>query len=106
MRKPAFYVLFYTELWELFGRFGVTAILVLYLTTVFHFPDARAFAIYSTFIALIYITPILGGILADKIVNKRYSVILGGSIMTLGNMLLIMPKFTQVCLWPEFNCNR
>lgn len=84
------YVLFYTEMWELFGRFGITALLVLYLTHTFHFSDDRSFAIYSGFIALLYVMPIIGGYLSDRILGLRHSVILGASLMALGNAMLII----------------
>jgi len=100
------YVLFYTEMWELFGRFAITAMLVLYLTKTFHFTDSKAFAIYSGFIALIYVTPIIGGIICDRFLNKKFAVIFGGIIMALGNLLLIIPRQPMVFLWPEYYCSR
>ena len=66
-------------MWELFGRFGITAILVLYLTKTLHFTDAKAFAVYSAFIALIFVMPMVGGVLCDRILGHRHSIILGGA---------------------------
>lgn len=92
------YVLFYTEMWELFGRVGITAILALYVTTALHLTDVQAFNIYSGFIALAFVTPILGGILCDHILGNRHAIILGGAIMTCGNLLLIIPNTQMLYL--------
>ncbi|OGT31938.1 MAG: hypothetical protein A3E87_00060 [Gammaproteobacteria bacterium RIFCSPHIGHO2_12_FULL_35_23] len=85
------YVLFYTEMWELFGRFGITALLVLYLTNVFHVDDAKAFSIYSAFIALTFATPILGGYFSDKYLGTKRAILLGAFIMILGDALMVIP---------------
>ena len=85
------YVLFYTEAQELFGRFGITALLVLYLTKTFHIKDARAFTIYSAFIALNYITPLLGGFVSDRFLGFKKAVTLGGIIMAFGSALMVIP---------------
>jgi proton-dependent oligopeptide transporter, POT family len=90
------YVLFYTEMWELFGRFGITALLVLYFTGVFHISDARAFEIYSAFIALVYATPIFGGVLADRYLGSRNAIILGGLLMIVGDALMVIPRESAV----------
>lgn len=92
------YVLLYTEIWELFGRFGITALLVLYLTKMLHIHDARAFTIYSAFIALIYVTPILGGFLSDRFLGFNHAIILGGTIMAIGDSLMVIPKPIMVYL--------
>lgn len=104
--NSGFFVLFYTEVCELFGRFGITALLVLYLTNSLHFSDSQAFAIFSTFIALLFITPVIGGILCDRVLGNRHAVILGASIMGIGNLLLALNQANKVCLWPDYNCYR
>jgi len=88
---PGLYVLFYTEMWEMFGRFGIISLLVLYLTNSFHLSDATAFTIYSTFLALIYVTPIVCGFLSDRYLGLKHSVILGGCMMVVGNLLMVIP---------------
>lgn len=92
------YVLFYTEMWELFGRFGITALLVLYLTQTFHIADARAFSIYAAFIALIFATPIIGGVLADRYLGSRFAIILGACLMIVGDAMMVIPKEFTVFL--------
>lgn len=91
-------VLFYTATWELFGRFGITALLVLYLTKTLHMSDAKAFSIFSAFLALIYVTPIVGGVLCDRILGNRHAILLGAVIMASGNALLIIPSQLMVYL--------
>ena len=63
--------------------------------------DAKAFSIFSAFLALIYVTPIVGGILCDRILGNRHSILLGGIIMAFGNALLIIPNQFMVYLWPR-----
>jgi proton-dependent oligopeptide transporter, POT family len=100
------YVLFYTETCELFGRFGLTSLLVLYLTKQVHYSDVHAFAIFSSFIALIFITPIIGGILSDRVFGSYFSVIVGSILMGAGNIVLGLNQATTVYLWPCFCVNR
>ena len=85
------YILFYTEMWELFGRFGITALLVLYLTNIFHISDAVAFSIYSAFIALTFATPILGGYLADRYLGSKHAIVFGAVLMIVGDALMVIP---------------
>ncbi len=101
-----FYILFYTEVCELFGRFGITALLVLYLTKSLHFSDAKAFIIFSTFISLLFITPVIGGILCDRLLGNNHAIILGAAIMGVGNLLLSLNQAHKVCLWPGYSCYR
>lgn len=86
-----FFILFFTEMWELFGRFSIGALLILYLTTTLHFGDAHAFTLYSAFIALYFVTPIIGGFLADRYLGLKNAILLGGIVMTIGNALLVIP---------------
>ncbi|MBN2690064.1 MAG: hypothetical protein JXR42_05680 [Gammaproteobacteria bacterium] len=101
-----FYVLFYTEICELFGRFGITALLVLYLTKYFHFSDVYAFAVFGSFISLLFVTPIVGGLLSDRYLGKIHSIVLGATIMGFGNLLLATQELKQVYLWPGSYCYR
>jgi len=100
------FVLFYTEMQELFGRSGIAAILIFYLTKTLRFSDSERFIIYSSFISLTFLTPIIGGLLVDKFLGNFQAIILGGSIMLLGNLLLVFPKPFMVCLWPGYYRHR
>ena len=89
--KGLFY-LFFAELWERFSFYGMRALLMLYMTEeiyqAFADRDAIAATIYSAYGALVYATPVLGGMLADKVFGFRRSILLGGSLMALGHFVL------------------
>lgn len=98
-RNPkAFYILFYAELCELFGRFGISSLLVLYLTHDYKMPDAQAFALFATFMSLIFVTPILGGYIADKFLGHRLSAIIGAITMSVGNSFLVVHHETMLLM--------
>lgn len=101
-----FYILVYAEICELFGRFGITALLTLYLTTTFHFSDAAAFALYGSFTALSFVTPVVGGIICDRYLGRVNSIVLGSILMAIGNLLLGLNQPKQVLLWPDYSCDR
>lgn len=87
------YSLFFSEMWERFSYYGMRALLVLYLTSTalkggFGLERASALEIYAIFTGLVYLTPILGGILADKVLGQRQAVFIGGLLMALGNFSL------------------
>ncbi|MFN9710810.1 MAG: peptide MFS transporter [Bacteroidota bacterium] len=89
------YALFFTEMWERFSYYGMRALLVLYLTSTaikggFGMERASALEIYAIFTGLVYLTPIAGGILADKLLGQRISVLIGGLLMAIGNFVLAM----------------
>jgi POT family proton-dependent oligopeptide transporter len=85
--------LFATELWERFSYYGMRALLVLFLTATFanggfEMAELDAFTIYGIFTGLVYVTPILGGILADKILGQRKTIYIGGITMAIGQFML------------------
>lgn len=92
------YVLFYTEMWELFGRFGITAMLILYLTHRFKISDGHAAMIYSGFMAMVFILPVIGGFFTDKKLGKYNAIIIGCLIMMSGNLLLIIPYYPLIII--------
>jgi len=81
-------VLFFTEMWERFGYYLMLGILSLYMLDAvmggLSFPREKAADIYGTFIALVYLTPFLGGIIADRILGYRKCVVIGGLLMAIG----------------------
>ena len=84
------FVLFFTEMWERFSYYGMRALLVLFLTSAildegWGWPREHALALYGTYTSLVYLTPILGGYLADKFLGYRNAVVIGALIMTLGH---------------------
>ncbi|WP_316837125.1 peptide MFS transporter [Pedobacter nutrimenti] len=91
------FVLFFTEMWERFSYYGMRALLVLFLTSSiigdnpgWGWPRAHALAIYGSYTGLAYLTPILGGYIADKIIGYRWAVLVGALIMTLGHLSMAM----------------
>jgi POT family proton-dependent oligopeptide transporter len=88
-KLPNFLILlFFTQVWERFSYYGMRALLVLFLVSKLGFTDAKAFAVYSLFAALSYASPVVGGIIADKLLGLRSVVVLGGIVITLGHILL------------------
>ena len=85
------YYLFFTELWERFSYYGMRALLVLYMTKVFLFTDAKAYLIYGAYTAFVYITPIFGGMIADRLLGYRQAVIMGSILIVLGHICLALP---------------
>jgi POT family proton-dependent oligopeptide transporter len=82
------FFLFATEMWERFSFYGISAVLVLYLTTGLGLPDAQAALTSGAYMAFTFMSPILGGLVADRILGLRYSVTLGGLLILLGNLTL------------------
>ncbi|WP_235891178.1 peptide MFS transporter [Sphingobacterium lumbrici] len=88
------FVLFFTEMWERFSFYGMRVLLIQFLTAAVIFNDPmsgwgwtaeQAGALYGTYAMLLYITPIFGGVIADKFIGSRAAVIIGAAIMTLGH---------------------
>ena len=97
---PALFILFFTEMWERFSYYGMRALLVLFLTSTlleggWGWDRAEALRLYGIYTGLVYLTPILGGLIADKLLGYRKAVILGAFVMTVGHasMALETPFF-------------
>ena len=82
------FVLFYAEMWERFSYYGMRALLVLYLTKHWLYDDSKANLIYGAYGALVYITPVLGGIIADRWLGQRKAVFFGGVLLAAGHGLM------------------
>jgi POT family proton-dependent oligopeptide transporter len=94
-RKPDFgghpkglYMLFFAEMWERFSYYGMRAILVFYLTQHWLFSDGKSNLIYGAYTSLVYITPVLGGYLADRYLGQRKAVLFGGFLLAIGHSLM------------------
>ncbi len=88
-QPKALFTLSLTELWERFGFYMVQMLIVLFLTEHLHFSDKRADLLYGAFGGLLYVTPVIGGWLADHFIGFRRSVILGAIFLFLGYVLLM-----------------
>ena len=83
--------LFFSEMWERFGYYLMIGIFTLYLKDVkegFAMTEAESADLYGTFIALVFLTPFLGGLLADRFFGYRKSIIAGGLLMGIGYCLM------------------
>lgn len=85
--KGLFY-LFFAELWERFSFYGMRSLLILYMTKHLLFSDDMSFGIYAAYMSSVYLTPLIGGMLAEKIIGYRRAIILGGILMVIGHLLL------------------
>ena len=81
-------VLFFAEMWERFSYYGMRALLILYLTKHFLFEEQQAYLIYGAYTSLVYITPVIGGYLADRFIGQRKAVLFGGILLTIGHFLM------------------
>jgi len=82
-------ILFLTEMWERFSFYGMRALLVLYLTQHFLFGPAEAQGIYAAYGALVYLMPVVGGMLADKYLGSRKAVIIGAVLLVAGHFTMV-----------------
>lgn len=82
------FVLFYAEMWERFSYYGMRALLIFYLTKHWLFADDKANLIYGAYTSLVYITPVLGGYLADRWLGQRKAVLFGGVLLALGHLFM------------------
>ncbi len=82
------YVLFATEMWERFNFYGMRAILVLFMIKALLFNEVFAANLYGSYISLVYLTPLLGGYMADRYWGNRRSIIAGGIVMAIGELIL------------------
>ncbi|WP_415810766.1 peptide MFS transporter [Litorimonas haliclonae] len=80
------YILFFAEMWERFSYYGMRALLVLYLTKHFLFTDGQAYGIYGAYTTLVYVTPVIGGVLADRYLGQRKAVLFGAILLVLGHL--------------------
>ncbi|TAK73718.1 MAG: MFS transporter [Gammaproteobacteria bacterium] len=91
--------LFFTEMWERFGFYVVQGLLVLYLTKHFNFSDEASDTISGVFAGLVYISPFIGGFLADRILGFKTAVFWGGFFLILGYALLAFSS-SQLLIYP------
>lgn len=82
------YVLFFAEMWERFSYYGMRALLILYLVRHWLYSDGDANLIYGAYTSLVYITPVLGGYLADRYLGQRRAVLFGAVLLTIGQFLM------------------
>jgi len=84
------FVIFFTEMWERFSYYGMRALLIMFLTASimdggWGWPREHAFAIFGTYVSLVYLATVVGGWLADNKIGYRYAILIGALLMTLGH---------------------
>lgn len=82
------WVLFGTEMWERFNFYGMRALLTLFMVNALLMKEADASLIYGGFLGLCYLTPLLGGFISDRFFGNRNCILLGGTMMAIGQLLL------------------
>jgi POT family proton-dependent oligopeptide transporter len=88
------YVLFFSEMWERFSYYGMRALLVLYMLNYFRWSQEDASKVYKWYTSLVYLTPLLGGYLADRFLGNKKAVIIGALLMAAGQFLLTVPNLS------------
>lgn len=89
------YLLFFAEMWERFSYYGMRAILIFYLTKHFLFDQQPAYAVYGAYTSMVYITPVIGGYLADRYLGARKAVLAGGVLIAIGHLLIALLEGPQ-----------
>lgn len=82
------FLLFLAEMWERFSYYGMRALLIFYLVQHWLFSDSEASVIYGAYTALVYITPVVGGYLADRYLGQRKAVLFGAVLLTFGHFFM------------------
>src|SRR4051812_25553228 len=98
-RQPrALPTIFFTEMWERFSYYGMRALLVLYLVNALGYERANALEIYGLYTGLVYLSPLLGGYLADRYLGTRKAVLIGGITMALGHFAMAFEPLLYLAL--------
>jgi len=82
------YILFFTEMWERFSYYGMRGLLLLYMVNYFKWTQEYSSSIYKWYTSLVYITPLLGGFLADRYLGNKWAIIIGSLLMAVGHFLM------------------
>ncbi len=96
-------MLFFTEMWERFSFYGMRALLVMFLTSSlldggWAWSREQAMALFGSYVGLVYLSTMLGGYFADKIIGYRWAVVVGASLMTLGHGFMALETGTSIYL--------
>ena len=91
-------VLFLTNMWEQFSYFGMRALLVYYMTKQLMIAQGSSSLIYGAYTACAYFTPIVGGVVADRLLGKRRAIIIGATVMAAGHFMMGFENLLYVAL--------
>ncbi len=95
---PGLATLFMVEMWERFSYYGMRALLTLYLTKHLLFSDDVAYGMYGAYTSMVYLTPIFGGMLADRLLGFRKAVIWGALLMAAGHFAMAFENLLHLAL--------
>ncbi|HSI51703.1 MAG TPA: peptide MFS transporter [Ideonella sp.] len=91
-------VIFLTEMWERYSYYGMRLLLVLYLTKALGYPRAEALSLYGLYTGLVYLTPLLGGYIADRWLGARLTAVIGAVVMMLGHFAMAFEPLLFIAL--------
>ncbi|OGT05807.1 MAG: hypothetical protein A2103_04930 [Gammaproteobacteria bacterium GWF2_41_13] len=91
-KQNSIHLLAFCEFWERLSYFGLLTIIVLYLTNVFLFSDERSYTVYGIYLALSFSFPVIGGMIADRLLGCKNAILLGGLLLIIGNSLLFIQQ--------------
>jgi POT family proton-dependent oligopeptide transporter len=91
-------IIFLTEMWERFSYYGMRALLVLYLVNALGYKREDALEMYGIYTGLVYVTPLIGGWIADRWLGMRMAAVIGGIVMMLGHFAMAVPSMLHVAL--------
>ena len=97
-QPPGLQLLFFTEMWERFSYYGMRALLVLYLVNAVGYSRGDALQIYAIYTGLVWLSPLLGGIIADRYLGYRKAIIIGGIVMASGHFAMAFPGMLNLGL--------
>ena len=97
-QPPALWTLFRSEMWERFSYYGMRALLVLYLVKAAGYSRDGALAVYAVYTGLVYISPIIGGYVADRLLGFRKTILIGGTVMMFGHAAMAFPALLKPAL--------
>jgi POT family proton-dependent oligopeptide transporter len=87
-QPPGLTILFLTQMWETFSYYGMRVLLVYYMTKQLLMGQQQASLVYGVYTAMVYFTPIVGGVISDRWLGRRRAVVIGGVVMALGHFLM------------------
>jgi POT family proton-dependent oligopeptide transporter len=94
----ALWTLFRSEMWERFSYYGMRALLVLYLVNAAGYSRDDALTVYAVYTGLVYLAPIVGGYVADRLLGFRKAILVGGTVMMFGHAAMAVPALLQPAL--------
>ncbi|MGX1096672.1 peptide MFS transporter [Amorphus sp. MBR-141] len=97
-QPKALYVLALTELWERFGYYTLTTVFTLYLIDVLKMQDAQAYLLFGAFTAFAYLMPVVGGVIADRVLGHGRAIVLGAAMMSAGYLILALSSTATMYL--------